>query len=46
MKNYINKLESIKNKKSKFPHKEIDYVLDVLDNSGINYINKLDLKHY
>ena len=44
MKNYINKLESIKNKKSKFPHKEIDYVLDVLDNSGINYINKLEKK--
>jgi len=44
MNNYINKLESIKNKKSKFPRKEIDYVLNVLDNSGINYINKLERK--
>ncbi len=44
MKNYTNKLKSIKNENAKFPNKEIEYVLDVLDNSGINYIDKLEKK--
>ena len=42
MKKYTSKINKVKNQFSKFPNKEIDYVLDVLSNSGIDYINKLE----
>ncbi len=43
MKKYINKIKKIKNEYSKFPNKEIDYVLDVLDKTtDVNYVDKLE----
>ena len=44
MNKYITKLKSIKQKNGKYSHKELDHVLDVLDNSDINYIDKLEKK--
>ena len=40
----ISKIEKIKNKHSKFPNRELKYVLDVLSNDGTNFIDKLEAK--
>lgn len=42
MKKYISKINTIKKKYSKFPNNEIDFVLDVLSNKGIDFISKLE----
>tara|TARA_B110000014_G_C20126606_1_gene600864 strand:- start:6293 stop:7513 length:1221 start_codon:yes stop_codon:yes gene_type:complete len=45
MNKYIKKINNIKSKHAKFPNKEIDYVLNVLDNnSNEDYIVKLEKK--
>ena len=44
MNKYISKINKIKNQYSKFPNDEIDFVLDVLSNSRVDYISKLESK--
>ena len=41
---YIAKINKIKDKSSKFPNKEFEYVLDVLANNGTDFINKLETR--
>ena len=41
---YISKIDKIKDKRSKFPNKEFDHVLDVLGNNGTDFINKLETR--
>ena len=42
MSSYLKKINHIKNKFSKFNSSELDNVLNVLDNSGIDYVKKLE----
>ena len=42
MKSYLNKIKKIKNKYGKFNNSEIENVLNVLNNSKIDYVNKLE----
>ena len=42
MRYYLKKINHIKNKFSKFNSSELDNVLNVLDNSGIDYVKKLE----
>ena len=45
MKNFLNKIKSIKKHDGKFNTREIDYVLDVLENSkhkGVDYVKKVE----
>ena len=44
----MNKIDSqikkIKDSYSKFPNKELEHVLDVLSNNGVNFIDKLETR--